>query len=47
MERIEKSDESLGDKPVTLDVLLIGSNLWEESASYIIVCSGTEIHYKK
>ena len=45
MERSRKSDEELEEDFATFLTLLIGSNFFENSVSYIVGCSGNCIHY--
>ncbi len=47
MKRSEKSNESPGDKPDTLDALPIGCNHSQKFASYVDECSGRQVHYTK
>jgi hypothetical protein len=47
MKRSEKSNESPGDKPDTLDALPIGRNHSQKFASYVDECSGRQVHYTK
>jgi hypothetical protein len=45
MKRSEKSDEDLRAVSTTLFALLIGCNFSQKFASYIVECSGSELHY--
>jgi len=45
MKRSKKSDEDLHAVSTTLIALLIGCNFSQKFTSYIVECSGSELHY--
>jgi hypothetical protein len=47
MEQSKKSDGISGAVSTTVVALLIGCNFSEKIASYVVECSGRELHYRR